>query len=66
MSTASKRARIAAFSAGDVSNMKLRVASGVPYVAYRDGANGNKATVMKYDSVGGDWMPVGEVGFSSR
>jgi hypothetical protein len=38
--------------------------SGVPYVAYRDGANSNKATVMKYDS-GSGWVPVGSAGFSA-
>ncbi len=38
-------------------------ASGVPYVAYEDMANGQKATVMAFD--GSQWNPVGAVGFST-
>ncbi len=34
-----------------------------PYVAYQDGANDGKATVMKYD--GANWVNVGTAGFSA-
>ena len=55
----------AGFSAGSVAYTSLALdSSGVPYVAYRDGANSNKATVMKYDS-GSVWVPVGSAGFSA-
>ena len=36
------------FSAGDALYISLAVDNGIPYVAYRDGANSYKATVMKY------------------
>lgn len=35
-----------------------------PYVAFKDGANNSKATVMKFD--GNDWVIVGTAGFSTR
>lgn len=37
--------------------------SGNPYVAYQDGANGYKASVMEY--TGGAWSQVGTAGFSA-
>ncbi|OME91200.1 InlB B-repeat-containing protein [Paenibacillus sp. FSL K6-1122] len=36
---------------------------GTPYVAYRDAADGNRVTVMKYENL--DWRPVGSAGFSA-
>ncbi|MFG5775617.1 putative Ig domain-containing protein [Comamonas sp. J-3] len=36
-----------------------------PYVAYRDGANGNKATVMRLNAAGTAWEAVGSAGFSA-
>lgn len=38
--------------------------SGVPYVAFRDGANNSKATVMKYNAAQSSWSTVGSPGFS--
>ncbi len=43
-------------------NPTIRVDNGVPYVAYRDPANGYKVTVMRFD--GSDWQPVGSAGFT--
>jgi Secretion system C-terminal sorting domain len=37
-------------------------ASGIPYVAFSDGSQAGKATVMKYS--GGSWQVVGSAGFS--
>jgi hypothetical protein len=55
------------FSAGEVWDTSLYIYNDpvdgpVPYIAYRDGGNGNRATVMKYD--GTAWEPVGLAGFS--
>jgi hypothetical protein len=54
----------AGFSSGLADYNSIAVdGSGIPYVVYRDGANSNKATVMKYN--GSSWVPVGTVGFSA-
>lgn len=54
----------AGFSAGAVwGNTSLAIdTTGTLYVAYGDGGNGNRATVMKYG--GGSWQTVGTAGFS--
>jgi hypothetical protein len=45
----------------------LFVYDGIPYVAYQDRANGDKATVMEYTGSGATgWQPVGSPGFSSN
>jgi hypothetical protein len=55
---------LAGFSAGDISEPSLVLDSAdTPYVAYRDGGNENKVTVMTYD--GSDWVVVGDAGFSA-
>jgi hypothetical protein len=45
----------------------LFVYDGIPYVAYQDRANGDKATVMEYTGSGASgWQPVGSPGFASN
>lgn len=51
------------FSAGQVSHPSLYVYNGTPYVAFQDGGNSNKATVMKFN--GSSWGTVGSAGFST-
>jgi len=53
----------AGFSAGSAYYTSLYVSNGTPYVAYSDGANGYKATVMMYN--GTSWETVGTAGFSA-
>lgn len=53
----------AGFSAGQVQYTSLLVDAGVPYVAYRDLANMNKCSVMKFN--GTTWVNVGPAGFSA-
>ncbi|MGV3460986.1 MAG: T9SS type A sorting domain-containing protein [Flavobacterium sp.] len=53
-----------AFTAGKALYTSLVVdEGGTPYVAYRDDANGKKASVMKYN--GTSWVYVGAPGFSA-
>jgi len=52
-----------AFSAGQVQYTSLLVDAGIPYVAYRDLANSNKCSVMKFN--GTSWVNVGPAGFSA-
>jgi hypothetical protein len=54
---------IAGFSAGATSNQSLAMDDSTPYVAYKDGGNGYKTTVMKFD--GSNWVNVGSPGFSA-
>lgn len=54
----------AGFSAGQADYTKIALdPSGTPYVAYSDGGNGNRATVMKFN--GTNWVLVGTAGFSA-
>lgn len=50
-------------SAGTVESLSIAVGTtGIPFVAYKDGYNSGKATVMKYD---GGWTAVGSAGLTS-
>lgn len=51
-----------AFSSGQAQYTSLATYAGTPYVAYRDLANSNKCSVMKYD--GSAWVYVGTPGIS--
>jgi hypothetical protein len=54
----------AGFSTGTANYQTIAYApDGTPYVAYQDGANSNRTTVMKYN--GTAWVVVGTAGFSS-
>jgi hypothetical protein len=54
----------AGFSAGPASYQSLAVApDGTAYVAYRDGINSDKTTVMRFN--GATWETVGTAGFSA-
>jgi methionine-rich copper-binding protein CopC len=53
----------AGFSSNGAYYTSMTIAKdGTPYVAYEDGGNDNKVTVMKYD--GSEWTTVGKAGFS--
>ncbi|MDX2188359.1 MAG: T9SS type A sorting domain-containing protein, partial [Bacteroidota bacterium] len=52
-------------SAGSAHYQSLEISpSGAPYVAYQDGANGNKTTVLSFN--GSNWGAVGSVGISTK
>jgi hypothetical protein len=54
----------AGFSAGQTDFTSIAIdGSGTPYVVYKDNANSQKATVMKYN--GSSWVNVGTAGFSA-
>ncbi|MGN6477756.1 MAG: T9SS type A sorting domain-containing protein, partial [Flavipsychrobacter sp.] len=55
---------VAGFSAGIVTYKHMAIdGSGTPYMVYTDHANGNKATIKKYN--GSAWVTVGSAGFSA-
>ena len=55
----------AGFSAGEAwyESLAFNPSDSLPYVAFQDNANSNKATVMKFD--GDNWVNVGNAGFSA-
>ncbi len=53
----------AGFSAGLANYQSLVINGSTPYVAYQDGGNGNRTTVMKFN--GTAWETVGIAGFSA-
>ncbi len=56
----------AGFSAGETDYTSLAFDGSTPYVAYTDGKDGYKATVMRFNGTGtvGTWETVGTAGFS--
>jgi hypothetical protein len=48
---------------GMLTGVALCVYNATPYIAFKDAANGNRASVMKFN--GSDWENVGTPGFSS-
>jgi uncharacterized repeat protein (TIGR03803 family) len=55
-----------AFSDGAVAYTKIVIdKNGVPYVSYQDIANGNRATVKRYNELSGNWEDVGTTGFTN-
>ncbi|HKP95768.1 MAG TPA: putative Ig domain-containing protein [Fibrobacteria bacterium] len=55
----------AGFSTGSAYSISLTLSSkGVPYIAFRDEANGLRATVMRLNAAGTAWEIVGSAGFS--
>lgn len=64
--TAWEKVSTPGFSVGSSKGGSMDMAfdsQGTPYVAYRDTADGNRVTVMKYENL--DWRPVGHAGFST-
>jgi hypothetical protein len=57
----------ASFSSGSISYPAIAMNSaGAPYVAFGDGSNGYKSTVMEYTAAGATgWVTVGSAGFSA-
>lgn len=56
---------LGSLSAGAVAHTSLAFGpDGKPYVAYQDGANEGKATVMRMNADGSAWESVGAAGFS--
>jgi hypothetical protein len=53
----------AGFTGGAASFVSIKVNGGTPYVAFKDSANGDKASVMKFN--GNAWEYVGGAGFSA-
>jgi hypothetical protein len=54
----------AGFAPGEFLDLSLAVDNNnTPYLAYVDGGNASKATVMKYNGI--TWVPVGSAGFST-
>ncbi|HKP98388.1 MAG TPA: putative Ig domain-containing protein [Fibrobacteria bacterium] len=57
----------AGFSAGTAYYPSLAITrGGTPYLSFRDGANGGKATVMRLNSSGSAWETVGGAGFTAE
>ncbi|MBL7814757.1 MAG: T9SS type A sorting domain-containing protein [Saprospiraceae bacterium] len=52
------------FSSGAVEYTSLAFSGSTPYIAFSDGTQSGKSTVMKYD--GTNWITVGTAGFSSN
>lgn len=54
------------FTPGQAETTTIAMGAGnTPYVAFKDGANGNKVSVMKYDAKTKTWVAVAKLGFST-
>jgi hypothetical protein len=55
-----------AISAGTANYINLALAAdGTPYLSYQDGANGYKATLMKFNTADNTWLSLGDPGISA-
>ena len=53
------------FTTGSARSLDMAIDNlGIPYIAFSDGANSGKTTVMKFDDLTSTWIVVGNIGFT--